>query len=561
MPLLLVVLVVATTGHRFANGFVFDDRLVIERGDVIHDPSRIPDVFTHHTFVVSTEDRPDMKIDTYRPLTLLTFFADAALSGRKTWGYHLSNLLLHIFCVLLLYRVTLLLIGCERWPFAAFGTALFALNPWTAGAHVWINGRSDLCGLLFGLCTLWLALKTSRPWLRSLALFATFLSGLLCKEVMLGTAPAIVLAPLLARSASAETMPRRLLRTFVPVAAASLLYLFVRNEVLDGLRTHEDQQTLVLAAQRLPILLLDGLQALLIPQEAYFRSMSDDYAVLPTWAPWAAGALLLALALFAWLLRRRWPVLPWAALWYAGSLAPVAVIAAVLWPGFGRYLYVPGAAVCWVVASGTALLWAQLASRPARLALSASALGLLLVSGFFLVRHTSSYRDDRTLYGRVIAMRPDQGYGWGMLGQYLLLGGDARQAVAPLREAIQRAPEEPRYRLSLIDALLELDQRPEALSIAQKGMREFHADYTVAQFHYALAKILATQDPNAVMFHLVRCLEIAPERSKCQKSLRYLVTTEPNAAAFRMILEQLLEQEEHRGYRALLECRAYDRCG
>jgi tetratricopeptide (TPR) repeat protein len=267
------------------------------------------------------------------------------------------------------------------------------------------------------------------------------------------------------------------------------------------------------------------------------------------------------MALFAWRVRRRWPVLPWAALWYAGSLAPVAGIAAVLRPGFGRYLYVPGAAVCWAVASGAALLWPRVASHPARVALTTAAFGLLLVSGFFLVRHTSSYRDDRTLYERVATMRPDQGYGWGLLGQYLLLDGSAQEAVAPLREAIQRSPEEPRYRLSLINALVELNQRPEALSIAQQGLRDFHASPTMAKFHYAIAKILATQDPTAVTFHLVLCLELAPERSDCQRSLRYLLSEGPNAASFRLTLEQILAKEEHRSYRAQIECQAYDRCG
>lgn len=115
--------------------------------------------------------------------------------------------------------------------------------------------------------------------------------------------------------------------------------------------------------------------------------------------------------------------------------------------------------------------------------------------------------------------------------------------------------------MSLFDALIELNQRPEALSIAQQGLRDFHANLTMAQFHYALAKGLATQDPNAVMFHLVRCLELAPEQSSCQRSLRYLLSTGPNAASFRVTLEQLLAKEEHRSYRPQIECQAYDRCG
>jgi tetratricopeptide (TPR) repeat protein len=562
-PLLLLGLVLLTTGHRFANDFVFDDLFVIRDGEVIHDASRIPDVFVNHTFVVSSSDQLDgvMPVDTYRPLTLLTFFWDSALGGRSPWAYHLTNLLLHLLCVLLLYRVTLRLCGDEHWTFALFGTAVFALNPWTAGAHVWINGRSDLCALAFALSGLLLVLRGpgQRPWLRSFSLFFLFLCALLSKEVILGAAPAIALAPLL-RSTDAQTPPLKRLRpAAVPLAAASVLYLCVRHAVLGGLRTHDDASMLWLAVQRLPILLLDGLQAAFIPREAYLRNLSDEYAVLPAWVSAVAAIGLLVTAGLCWRLRRRWPVLPWAALWYGGTLAPVAIITTLLWPGFGRYLYVPSAAVAWVTATGLGKLWPLLRPNLRPVSIGAGLI-YLLAAAFFLVRHTASYRNETTLYTHAIEMNPDAAYGWGFLGLSLKREGLDQEAVTVMREALARAPEEHRYRARLAHALIDVGQRDEARELASKGIAEFDGTPRGATFHLALARSLPSRDPARVVFHLVRCLELWPGRLDCENALRQLVTAAPDAADNRAALEALLQQPERQPFRARIECGALERC-
>lgn len=563
-PLLLVALVLLTTGHRFANGFVFDDLFVIEDGEVIHDASRIPDVFVNHTFVVSSSDQLDgvMPVDTYRPLTLLTFFWDSALGGRSPWAYHLTNLLLHLFCVLLLYRVTRQLCSDSQWPFALFGTAVFALNPWTAGAHVWINGRSDLCALVFALLSLLLVLRGAgeRPWLRSLGLFVLFLCALLSKEVILGAAPALAFAPLVRPADAPAPLWKRLRGAAVPVAAGSVFYLWVRHAVLGGLRTHDDASMLWLAAQRLPILLVDGLQAAWIPREAYLRNLSEEYAVLPGWVSAVAATGLLAAAALCWRLRRRWPALPWAALWYAGTLAPVAIISTLLWPGFGRYLYVPSAAVAWVTATGLAKLWPLL--RPSLRPLSIGAgLVYLCAASFFLVRHTATYRNEATLYAHAIEMNPDAAYGWGFLGLSLKRDGLDEQAVPMMREAVGRAPLEHRYRARLAHALIDVGQRDEARELATKGVAEFDGTPRGATFHLALARSLPARDPTRVTFHLVRCLELWPGREDCENALRQLVTAAPDAAENRAALEALLQQPEHEPFRGGIECEVLERCG
>lgn len=560
-PLVLVGLVVLTTGHRFRNGFVFDDKFVIDKGEVIHDPSRALEAFSRHTFFVSSQDQVDgvMHVDTYRPITLLTFFLDASLGGRDSWPYHLTNLLLHIFCVWLLYAVALTLLGRDRWPFALFAAAMFAVSPWTAEAQVWINGRSDPCALAFGLGSLWLALRAKQRCFVSFALGASFLAALMCKEVMLGAAPAVALAPILVDGAATQSKRERLLKTTVPVLAACIAYLVIRHRVLGGMRTHEDLDMVLLALRRLPLLLVDGLHAILIPRPAYLRNMSEEYAALPTWTAWAAAIFVAGLALACLSVRRRAPLLSWSAIWYAGTLAPAAIISTMLWPGFGRYLYVPSAGVVLAVGWALSTAWPRLASSVRRI-VSSVAVVYLVVASIFLVQYTSSYRDEFRLYSRAIEMNPDAAYGWGFLGLSLMDVGMTRDAIKSLREAVARAPEEQRYRAHLARALADVGDREGAREIALLGAKDFDGTPEAATFHLTLARTLPTRDADRVAFHLVRCLELRPGRTDCEEALEHLLRDAPDAEENRAALERLLQQPGHARYRELIECRAYDRC-
>ncbi len=280
--LALVLLVLVSSGLRFANGFVFDDEEVIRDGSLIHDPSRIGEVWTHHTMVASAADPGSVQsVDTYRPLTLSLFVLDAWLSGASPLGYHLTNLALHLGCVLLVFLLALRWLGRDERVAAFFGAAVFAVHPWSVEAHVWINGRSDPLALLFGLAAMLVLLDgEQREPARARALVAGLLVllGLLAKETLLLVLPAVVLmpAPCGVRSSLRERLPTHLLA----VAPAAMIYLAVRALVLSGLRAFRDASMLAEAARRLPWLLFDALRQSLAPSVPYLRSLRDEYAEL-----------------------------------------------------------------------------------------------------------------------------------------------------------------------------------------------------------------------------------------------------------------------------------------
>ncbi|HEX5655839.1 MAG TPA: hypothetical protein VFX59_01535 [Polyangiales bacterium] len=482
---------------RFRNGFVFDDVFVIQRGDFIHQLANVPRAFRSHTMVASSLDaavgKPGM--DTYRPLTLLSFFTDAALGGRSPWPYHLTNLLLHsVVCVLLFEFLRRSLRTASQVPLLA--TLFFGLSPWLAEAHVWINGRSDLWLALFVL----LALLARSP----LATGAAMLGALWSKEIAVCVLPFVVLAP------SERSVRERLARAW-PTYAALAVYLGSRALALDGLRTHEGSTQLRTALSNLPLLLADGFVHIALPMPFALRNLRDDYAALPGWL--APTLAVLEVALLALIVRR--PFARWAVGLAIATLAPAAMITTTLWPGFGRYLYLPSIAIVCALAELLSTL------RMPERKLTLVAVTVLACSAALLVDATLSLHDEQTTYTRALARAPTQAWTIGFLGLSRKRDGHCDEAVPLLAVADGLAPDEPRYSVQLARCLVELHQPAQARDVAQRGQARFAN--TRAEPGFLVAELLTTPDPTRARALVDRCLALTPDRPDCLEAREHLL--------------------------------------
>jgi tetratricopeptide (TPR) repeat protein len=517
--LLVFLLPCLATAMRFRNGFVFDDVFVIVRGQFIHDLHNLPRAFTEHTMVASSLNAAVGKpaMDTYRPLSIVSFFWDSLLSGHAPWSYHLTNMLLHgLVCVLVLQLLNGLL------PYVAprirvASVVCFALAPWPAEAYVFINGRSDLFLALFFVAGL---LLQRRSLAESRAVFA-WLSGLstllalLSKEVAVVALPFLVLVP----TSRIATLRQRA-HAAIPHVLALFVYLALRANALTGLRTHSDGSQLLLALRNLPILLLDGLEHALLPTPYYLRSLRDDYATLPMAAFVAAALVLVALVAFGFWSWRRSYVVTWALFLALSTLAPVAMISTSLWPGFGRYLYVP--------AIGATILFAvALHAIPARSPRFAALVryfpvALALCSFALLVDMTLGFVDEESVYMRSVQHVPDQAWSHGFLGLSLKRDGRCPQAVPLLQRAATMEPDDARYQIHLARCFMELRALEPALQVAQQGAQKFHDTRQEAGFLIIEATLLASHQPVAARALLERCLALSPERTDCEDLLGHL---------------------------------------
>ena len=88
----------------------------------------------------------------WHPLTTLSHMLDCGLYGLNAGGHHLTNVILHIISVLLLF-VVLKQTTNALWQ-SAFVAALFAIHPLHVESVAWIAERKDVLSAVFFILTL-----------------------------------------------------------------------------------------------------------------------------------------------------------------------------------------------------------------------------------------------------------------------------------------------------------------------------------------------------------------------------------------------------------------------
>lgn len=90
----------------------------------------------------------------YRPFLTVSFMLDATFWNKEIFGYHLTNVLIHLVCCGELYLLLLHLLKSQTKEVAAFFfTLCFAVHPVLTQAIAWIPGRNDSLLALFVLAS------------------------------------------------------------------------------------------------------------------------------------------------------------------------------------------------------------------------------------------------------------------------------------------------------------------------------------------------------------------------------------------------------------------------
>ena len=531
---------------KFWNGFVYDDIFVFVVNDTIHDPANIPSLFTHNAIWVVGRVDP-MVIDTYRPLTLTTFALDSIWTGRNPFGYHLVNLLLHLACIVLVYAVARAAMRPDNRRFAWVPAAWFGLSPWLGEAHIWINGRSDpLCALfVLGSFLIWDRALTSKRWQLHAATAALMFCALLCKEVALGVLPSFLLWPSLQRlNLSAR---QRIMALWSPTLGAAA-YLVVRLTVLGGLKSHQDTAQLSEAVSNFGLLFFDALRAAVAPSPPYLKSLVESYIGVPQAVRWAALVAALVVIALAVSMRRRHAALAWSVVLFAGALAPASLITTLIWPGFGRYLYLPLAGLCIGVVDTLIAGLERLGAfgKPSTKRIVVLGVGLYLAgSAFLLHSFARDFHDDGTLYGAVIQHVPDQAYGHAFLGMSLVTHGHADAAIEYLREAVRIQPLEPKYRFFLGQALVRTGGQREAAGLAERWLRNGRPQ-DAPQYLLVIVDAVESTDPPRATAAALACLHRDPGWGTCLQRLQTLTDQHPRAKEYRAAVREQLARPQNR---------------
>lgn len=252
----------------------------------------------------------------YRPVFLVDFILESRLFGINAAGYHFSNLVFHVLCVVLLFFF-LKAVRIKQTD-AFILSMFFALHPVLVQAVAWIPGRNDMLLMIFFLASVLLALKyVRRPvWHLLLIQGITMLIALFTKETAV-IIPVIILAVII-------FIEKASWKRWVPLIAvwiiAVILWSLTRSQATLLKRNFTLWELIQNGLERTPAL-LQYLGKIFFP---FNLSVFPGINHITIW--WGVLALALVIALIIWS-KSYFKVLTLVGLgWFILFLLPVLVV-------------------------------------------------------------------------------------------------------------------------------------------------------------------------------------------------------------------------------------------
>jgi len=452
MALLLAFVAYA---NALGNGFVLDDIGIIVENPLVRRGADVWTVFTSGywpTGASGVSADPTL----YRPLVILSYILNGNGPGLNATAFHAVNVALHLVATALVFLLALRLFESAAASLAA--TAAFAVHPVHTEAVTGIVGRADVMATVFFLASFLVLrrratfvdaersrrLHVALGW--SLAGAVAWLCGLLSKEIAATLPVVLAVDDWLARRefpAQRGATIRVLLVRYLPLGAAAVLYLLLRDNAIAGGSQiwpgFADVSTAsrVLTASRVAMEYI-GLFLLPFPLIAdYWVSEVPNATSALNPGVLASVAVWLAIAV---LLRRSKGdvriVLPVA--WFFITLAPVSNVPFPIGVAKAeRLLYLPSVGLCLLVGWLATVTTAHATARNAgRFLLSVA----VLVFAMLTVRRNRDWKDNLALAQATLKVSPESPLMNDIAAGEFMKRGEAQRALPLLQEAARQAP-------------------------------------------------------------------------------------------------------------------------
>ncbi len=321
--------------HQTAYTFLYDDINLIALNPLIKDWRNFFELFTIG-----------------RPIRAITFMIDWQIWGQNPFGFHLTNTLLHLLATALLYFFIDIIAHNRRLAFMV--GILFITHPIHTEAVTGISHRKELLAMVFFVLGFILYLKKDRSLGFYLASLFAYILGLLSKQV-------VVILPLLLALYDYYFSPveplkklKENFRYYLPYLIVPLLGIILRYGDFQpfsyfSLKDFMGESYLLLLAT-MSRAVIKYIQLLLFP----FNLSIDYYFPLST--SLLEGRVILSVLAMAFLLfltvkaYRNYRILSFGLAWFLVNLVPVLNIIPANYILADRYLYIPSAGFCLIIA-------------------------------------------------------------------------------------------------------------------------------------------------------------------------------------------------------------------
>ena len=435
-----------TVGHEFVN---FDDPNYVSENPQVHAGLNWQSIVWAFTHVHSHN---------WHPLTTMSHMLDWQLFGAKPGAHHFVNVLLHTIGAILLFLALEQMTG-GIWR-SAFVAAVFAIHPLRVESVAWISERKDvLSGVFFMLTLLAYFRYTRKPNItRCVTMSFLFACGLMSKPMLVTLPIVLLLLDYWPLERFGKLSAKKLIAEKIP-----LLVLSIGSAVATLIVQSEGVGLVPLEVLPLSWRITNALAAYLVYiwQMIWPADLALIYShpgKLPIWQVAGAAAVLIAVTLGVFALRKRSPYLVVGWLWYLVMLVPVLGLIQVGGQAHAdRYTYLPQIglyiAITWEIVDFCT-------SRHYPAPVLGVAAGIILSAlGLHTAGQAWYWHDSERLWRHSLAVTTQNDMAHLGLGQLFLDQKRLNDAIAELQTVVARHPNDVDPRLRLAGALAEKKDR------------------------------------------------------------------------------------------------------
>ena len=442
--LILINLLVYFKSLHFGYTYFDDDAIILRNEEFLKDFTNVKYSFTRDA------EFQEKRIELYRPLQNLSYFVDVAIFGFKPFAFHLTNLLLHIFNILLIFLLISRLHFSRLTAF--FAGLLFSIHPMFAFTVSWIPARGDLILAFWALISLisfiefTISGKNKYLWVHCIS----FGLALFSKENALALIPISLVYYFFVAN---KKINLSIFASFAGYITIGIFYFYLRNESISNIGNGNFQAVnFITNLSGFSESIFYSLIPVNIPLLAFYKTSVS-----------IAGWILFAVLLFFTVYlsdNKRFTI------WIVSSLFMLVLPSILYKPQWSVYIYdylvhrnyLPFIFLLILVISVKQHHFNSIPKKTKILLIG-------FVTFIFIVFNllfTESFRDQKHFWTAAVEKNPGSAFAQNYLGNFLFLDGNTEDAIQHFKKAVELKPDFEDSWFNLGNAYLETKQFEDA---------------------------------------------------------------------------------------------------
>ncbi|MDD5680353.1 MAG: tetratricopeptide repeat protein [Candidatus Omnitrophica bacterium] len=450
---LIMVLGLALYANSLSGQFIWDDEVLVRDNLYVRNWHNMGEIFTSSIWQGSGTVQ---SCDYYRPLQIVSYTINYSLGKLNTVGYHLINILLHIFTALCIYWLICLLFGNKI--LSLITAVFFVSHPVQVDVVAYISERGNLLAMLFALLSFIFYIKLLHK--NKITFYViTALSYLLA---ILSKENSLILPFLLLLYHYAFRKKIRYSK-FLPFLLIAFAYILSRITILRFAPFYIYPITAVFSRIAGFFVAITNYIRLLIFPFGLHMEYGDKLFRLTDPKAFLGAAIAFLSIYYAFKKRKTNPLIFFSICWFFLALLPVSNIYPI-----GAYmaehnLYVPSMGFFLILAYGLSNL---LKFEDLRIISIAAIAVLTIFYSFLTIVQTNYWKNPITFYERTLRYNPDSARVNNNLGNMYNNMGNHEKAFQLYKKAIQIDP-------NFVDVYFNIGKAYESIGMREEAIKSF----------------------------------------------------------------------------------------